>query len=80
MGSGAKSYRRKRFFIDEEMRKYLVICEEAVSHMSLQPLLSEFSYICPGKFSFLFYQCSSKYEQQAKQQLKHQTTQTSATK
>ncbi len=31
MGSGANSYRRKGFLIYEEMRKYLVIYEEAVS-------------------------------------------------
>ncbi len=30
--SGAKSYTRKGFLIYEEMRKYLVIYEEAVSH------------------------------------------------
>jgi hypothetical protein len=32
MGAVAKSYMRKNFLIYEEMRKYLVICEEAVSH------------------------------------------------
>ncbi len=31
MGAGAKSYMRKGFLIYEEMRKYLVIHEEAVS-------------------------------------------------
>ncbi len=38
------------------MRKYLVIYEEAVSHMILQPLPSGFPYIL-GKFIFIFYQC-----------------------
>ncbi len=33
MGAVAKSYMRKGFLIDEEMRKYLVIYEEAVSHI-----------------------------------------------
>ncbi len=33
MGSGAKSYMRKGFLIYEEMHKYLVIYEEAVSHI-----------------------------------------------
>ncbi len=33
MGSVAKSYRRKGFRIYEEMRKYLTINEEAVSHI-----------------------------------------------
>ncbi len=32
-GSGAKSYMRKGFIIYEEMRKYLVIYGEAVSHI-----------------------------------------------
>jgi hypothetical protein len=32
MGVVAKSYMRKGFLIYEEMRKYLVIYEEAVSH------------------------------------------------
>ncbi len=35
MGSVAKSYMRKGFLIYEEMRKYLVIFEEAVSHIWL---------------------------------------------
>jgi hypothetical protein len=34
-GSGAKSYMRKDFLLYEEMRKYLVISEEAVSHIRL---------------------------------------------
>ncbi len=33
MGSGAKSYMRKGFLIDEEMRKCFPIYEEAVSHI-----------------------------------------------
>jgi hypothetical protein len=33
MGAVAKSYMRKGFPIYEEMRKYLVINEEAVSHI-----------------------------------------------
>jgi hypothetical protein len=33
MGSVAKSYIRKGFLIYEEMRKYLTINEEAVSHI-----------------------------------------------
>jgi hypothetical protein len=33
MGSSAKSYMRKGFLTHEEMRKYLVIYEEAVSHI-----------------------------------------------
>ncbi len=35
MGSGTKSYMRKGFLIYEEMRKCLVISEEAVSHIWL---------------------------------------------
>jgi hypothetical protein len=33
MGAVAKSYMRKGFLMYEEMRKYLVIYEEAVSHI-----------------------------------------------
>ncbi len=33
MGAVAKSYMRKGFLIYEEMRKYLVIYDEAVSHL-----------------------------------------------
>jgi hypothetical protein len=33
MGSAAKSYMRKGFLIYEEMCKYFVIYEEAVSHI-----------------------------------------------
>ncbi len=35
MGSVAKSYMRKGFLVSEEMRKYLTIYEEAVSHILL---------------------------------------------
>jgi hypothetical protein len=35
MGADAKSYMRKGFLIYEEMRKYLVINEEAVNHIYL---------------------------------------------
>ncbi len=44
MGAVAKSYMRKGFLIYEEMRNYLTICEEAVSHsyMTLQPILLNF--------------------------------------
>ncbi len=48
---------RKGFLIYEEMRKYFPIHEEAVSHLTLQLLHSEFPYIS-GKFYFLFYQCT----------------------
>ncbi len=49
-GSGAKSYMRKGFLMYEEVHKYLVIYEEAVSH-TLHPIPSEFPYIW-GKFNF----------------------------
>ncbi len=47
MGAVANSYIRKGFLIYEEMRKYFVIFEEAVSHIfiSLQPLPSGFPHI-----------------------------------
>jgi hypothetical protein len=47
MGLVAKSYMRKGFLKEEEMRKYLTKYEEAVSHsyMTLQPLNSEFPFI-----------------------------------
>jgi hypothetical protein len=35
MGSVAKAYMRKGFLVYEEMRKYLTITEEAVSHLCL---------------------------------------------
>jgi len=58
MGAVAKSYMRKGFLIYEEMRKYLVIREEAVNHIWLfnRSFRIGFPYIW-GKFSFLFYQC-----------------------
>jgi hypothetical protein len=58
MGSGAKSYMRKGFLRDEEMRKYLTIYEEAVTPL----VICDFA---PGpfcislhmrKFYFLLYQ------------------------
>ncbi len=46
MGAVAKTYMRKGFLIYEEMRKYLVIYEEAViKYMTLQPLPSGFPYM-----------------------------------
>ena len=46
MGAVAKSYTRKGFLIYEKVRKYLVIYEEAVSHivMILHPIPSEVPY------------------------------------
>jgi hypothetical protein len=35
MGAVAKSYMRKGFLINEEMHKYLVIYEEAISHIHI---------------------------------------------
>jgi hypothetical protein len=59
MGAVAKSYMRKGFLIDAEMRKYLVINEEAVSlTMILQPLPSGFSHIL-GIFTFFFIRVSN---------------------
>ncbi len=59
MGSVAMSCMMNVFLIYKEMRKYLTIYEDAISHsyMTLQPIPSEFPYIW-GKFSFLFYPCS----------------------
>ncbi len=45
IGAVAKLYMKKGFLIYEEMRKYFPIYEEAVSHMTLQRLHSEFPYI-----------------------------------
>ncbi len=50
MGAVEKSYMKKSFLIYEEMRKYLVIYEEAVSHIwlwnrSLLYFLILYSYI-----------------------------------
>ncbi len=54
-GSGEKPYMRKGFLIYEEIRKYLVIYEEAVSHTSrtLHSIPSKVPYLW-GKCSFLF--------------------------
>ncbi len=57
MGSVAKSYMRRGFLIYEETRKYLVIYEEAVSHIWLCNR-SHLNFLTWGKFCFLFYQCS----------------------
>jgi hypothetical protein len=58
MGADAESYMRKGFLIYEEIRKYLTIYEEAVSHicMTLQPIPSEFPF-SEENFDF-FYQCN----------------------
>ncbi len=61
MGAVAKSYLYgKGLLIYEEIRKYLVIYEEAVSHigMTLQPLPLLDFLIYEKKFSCLFYECS----------------------
>jgi hypothetical protein len=50
----AKSYMRKAF-LNEEMRKYLVKYEEAISHCN-RSLLDFFIY--EENFCFLFYQCT----------------------
>ena len=42
MGAVAKSYKRKGFLINEEMRKYLLISVEAVSHI----LIYDFALTC----------------------------------
>jgi hypothetical protein len=42
MGAVARSYMRKGFLMYEELRRYFVIYEEAISHMTLQPLPSGF--------------------------------------
>ncbi len=43
--SGAKSYMRKDFLKYEEMRKYFIICEEALVMYDFDPIPSEFPYI-----------------------------------
>jgi hypothetical protein len=55
MGAVAKSYMRKGFQIYAEMRKYLVISEEAVSHIWLckRSLLN--SLIYEENFGILFF-------------------------
>ena len=57
MGSGAKSYMRKGFLIYEEMRKYLVLYEEAVSHKWLCTWSFLNFPISEENFIFIFYQC-----------------------
>jgi hypothetical protein len=57
MGSGAKSYMRKGFLIYAEMRKYLVIYEEAVSHNRLGSSSILELLIYEENFVFFFYQC-----------------------
>ncbi len=60
MGAVAKPYIRKGFLIYEEMRKYSVIHEEAVSHIWLcNRSLLDF-LICEENFVFFFYQCTIK--------------------
>jgi hypothetical protein len=44
MGTVAKSYMRKSFLIYENMRKYLLIYEEAVSHLCNRSLLDFLIY------------------------------------
>ncbi len=53
-GSGAKSYMRKGFLIYEEMRKYLVIYGDPISHIWLytQSLLNFLIYRVGGNFLF----------------------------
>ncbi len=59
IGAVAKSYMRKGFLIYEEMRKYLVIYAEAVSHIWLcnRSTLNFLIYV-ENFFVFLFYQCT----------------------
>jgi hypothetical protein len=55
MGSVAKPYKKKGFLIYEEMRKYLIKYEEAVSHIGLlQLILSEIPYIMHEENFILF--------------------------
>jgi hypothetical protein len=58
MGSGAKSYMRKGVLIYAEMRKYLNVYVEAVSHIRLcspPPIPSKFPYtVYEENFKFLF--------------------------
>ncbi len=54
-GAVAKSYMRKGL-IYEEMRKYLVIYEESVSHIQYDFATAPFLYM--RKIYFLFYQCA----------------------
>ncbi len=55
MGSVAKSYMRKDFLIYEEMLKYLVIYEEAVSHIRLCNWSSLNFLIYEVNFFFFFF-------------------------
>ncbi len=56
MGAVAKSYMREGFLIYEEMRKYLLIYEEAVSHIDFATA-PFWIFLCMGKkLCFLFYQ------------------------
>ncbi len=61
MRSVAKSYIRKGFLIFEEMRKYLVTYEEAVSHILLcnRSRLNFLTCICEEK-CILFFICVPK--------------------
>ncbi len=54
MGSVAKSYIRKSFQICEEMRKYLVTYEEAVSHILFCNRSRLNFLICEEKYIFFF--------------------------
>ncbi len=57
MGSVAKSYLKKGFLIYEEMRQYLAIYEEAVSHIRLCNCSTLNFPIYEENLIFLFYQC-----------------------
>ncbi len=57
MGAVAKSYMRKAFLIYEEMSKYLVIYEEAVSHLWNRSLLDFLIY----EENFVFFFISVQY-------------------
>ena len=60
MGAVAKSYMRKGFLIYEEMRKYLVIYEEAVSHICRLCNRSLLDFlIYEENFVSFFYQCTT---------------------
>ncbi len=54
MGSGAKSYMRKGFLSCEEMRKYLTLYEETVSHIWLCNRFFLNFFICQENFIFFF--------------------------
>ena len=62
MGSGAKSCMRKGFLIYEEMRKYLVIYEEAVSLIKYDFATAPFWIsLYMRKILFSFFQCMVDY-------------------